>query len=197
QVAALQTIMAGFASNAYYSDVERVEVFGMPAGKAAFRNIAEYLRDTLRIPLRQAKARVKLAAERAPAPSLDGGHVPQSAYPEVAQRFFDAAIDASAAEIVVDTVNQVQREAAQAKILTPEVQDRLDTGQQHLSAQATQLDPDGLRQVAKRWSQHTTYWFNQDGSLDDHVLDRKRGAFYRDHVRGLHTLILRFDDLFH
>ncbi|OAV61525.1 HNH endonuclease signature motif containing protein [Enteractinococcus helveticum] len=197
QVAALQTLMAGFASNAYYSDAERVEVFGMPAGKAAFRNIAEYLRDTLRIPLRQAKARVKLAAELAPAPSLDGGHMPQSRYPQVAQHFFDAAIDTAAAEIVVDTVNQVQREAAQAKVLTPEVQDRLDTGQQHLTAQATQLDPDGLRQVAKRWLQHTTYWFNQDGTLDDHSLDRKRGASYRGHVRGLHNWVLRVDDLFH
>ena len=176
-VTAIQTIMAGFASSAYYSDVERVEIFGMPAGKPAFRNIAEYLRDTLCIPLRQAKARVKLAAELAPAPSFDGGHVPESRYPEVAQRFFEAVIDSSAAEIVVDTVNQVQREAAQAKVLTPEVQDRLDTGQQHLTAQATQLDPDGLRQVAKRWSQHTTYWFNQDGVLTDEVVDRKRGPF--------------------
>ena len=196
-VAAIQTIMAGFASNAYYSDIERVEIFGMPAGKPAFRNIAEYLRDTLHIPLRQAKARVKLAAELAPAPSLDGGHVPQSRYPEVAQRFFEAVIDSSAAEIVVDTVNQVQREAVQAKALTPEVQDRLDSGQQHLTAQAAQLDPDGLRQVAKRWSQHTTYWFNQDGVLNDEVLDRKRGAFYRGHVRGLHNWVLRVDDLFH
>src|SRR5699024_4374721 len=111
QAGALQTIMAGFASSAYYSDVERVEVFGMPAGKAAFRKIAEYLRDTLRIPLKQAKARVKLAAELAPAPSLDGGHVPQPRYPDVAKRFFEAAVDASAAEIVVDTMNQVEREA--------------------------------------------------------------------------------------
>src|SRR5699024_11087819 len=90
-----------------------------------------------------------------------------------------------------------QREAARAKVLTPEVQDRLETGQQHLAAQATQLDPDGLRQVAKRWSQHTTYWFNQDGTLDDNILDRRRGAFYRGHVRGLHNWILRVDDLFH
>jgi len=196
-VAALQTIMAGFAAKAYSSDIERVEVFGMPAGKAAFRNIAEYLRDTLRIPLRQAKARVKLSAALWPEPTLDGGHVPDPSHPDIARRFFDADIDAAAAEIVVDTVSQVQREAARAKALTPEVQDRLDTGQRYLSEQATQLDPDGLRQVAKRWSQHTTYWFNQDGSLDDDVLDRKRGAFYRGQVRGLHNWVLRVDDLFH
>ncbi len=197
KVAALQTIMAGFASQAYYSDIERVEVFGMPAGKAAFRNIAEYLRDTLGIPLRQAKVRVKLSAELAPAPSLDGGHLPESRYPEVARRFFDADIDGAAAEIVVDTVHQIEREAAQAKMLTPEVQDRLTAGQRHLTEQAAQLDPDGLRQVAKRWSQHTTYWFNQDGVLNDEVLDRKRGAFYRGHVQGLHNWVLRVDDLFH
>ena len=196
-VAALQTIMAGFAAGAYYSDVERVEIFGMPAGKPAFRNIAEYLRDTLRIPLRQAKSRVKLAAELSPAPTFDGGHVPESRYPDVAQHFFEAVIDASAAEVVVDTINQVQREAAQAQALTPQVQARLDTGQQHLAEQAAQLEPDGLRQVAKRWSQYTTYWFNQDGSFNDAVLDRKRGAFYRGHVRGLHNWVLRVDDLFH
>src|SRR5699024_1251896 len=74
QVAALKTLIAGFESNAYYSFVLRFYVFVMPAGKAAFRNIAEYLRDTLRMPHRQAKARVKLAAELAPAPILVGGH---------------------------------------------------------------------------------------------------------------------------
>src|SRR5699024_5741632 len=61
QINVLQTLLVGFASTAYYSDIERAEIFGMPAGKAAFRNMAEFLRDALRIPLREAKTRVKLA----------------------------------------------------------------------------------------------------------------------------------------
>lgn len=197
KVEALQTLMAGFASNAYYSDIERAEIFGMPAGKAAFRNTAEYLRDALKIPMRQAKTRVKLAGTLAPAPSLDGGHVPQPRYPDVAEHFFDARIDVTAAETVVDTINQVQRAAIQAKVLTPKVQEQLDAGQAQLAEQATALDPDGLRQVAKRWSQYTTYWFNQDGKPDHDLLDRKRGAFYRGEIQGLHNWVLRVDSLFH
>ena len=196
KIEALQVLMAGFASNAYSSEAERTEVFGMPTGKAAFRNIAEYLRDTLKISLRTAKTRAKLAQELAPTPSLDGGHVPEPRYPDVAQRFFAAEIDTSGADIVVDTITQVQRAAAQANALTPEVQEQLDAGQTQLAEQASILDPDGLCQVAKRWSQYTTYWFDQDGSPDE-VLDRKRGAFYRGQAQGLHNWVLRVDSLFH
>lgn len=196
-VEVLQTLMAGFASSAFYSEVERAEVFGMPAGKAAFRNIAEYLRDSLMISLRDAKSRVKLAGNLAPSPSLDGGHIPEPEYPDVAKGFLENAIDSTAAEIVVDTVKQVERAAAQAKALTPEVERQLESGQNQLAEQATTLDPDGLRQVAKRWSQYTTHWFDQDGSLNDEMLDRKRGAFYRGQVQGLHNWMLRVDSLFH
>ncbi|WP_022869846.1 HNH endonuclease signature motif containing protein [Yaniella halotolerans] len=197
QINVLQTLLVGFASTAYYSDIERAEIFGMPAGKTAFRNIAEFLRDSLGITLRDAKSRVKLAGHLSPAPSLDGGHRPDSPYPEVAKRFLEASIDASAAEIVVDTINQVEREAAQAKVLTPEVEQQLVAGQDHLAKQADALDPDGLRQVAKRWSQYTTHWFEQNHPPDDEVLDRKRGAFYRGEVQGLHSWMLRVDSLFH
>ncbi|NWN88558.1 MAG: DUF222 domain-containing protein [Micrococcaceae bacterium] len=193
----LQTLMAGFASTAYYSDIERAEIFGMPPGKTAFRNTAEYLRDSLMISLKDAKSRVKLAGNLAPVPSLDGGHVPESSYPTVAQRFLDASIDSSAAEIVVDTVKHVERAAAQAKVLTPEVEAELESGQHQLAEHANTLDPDGLRQVAKRWSQYTTYWFDQDGKPDHDVLDRKRGAFYRGQTQGLHSWMLRVDSLFH
>lgn len=194
---ALQVLMAGFAASAYASDIERAEVFGMPTGKAAFRNIAEYLRDALRISLRTAKTRVKLARELAPVPSLDGGHVPQPRCGDVAQRFFSAEIDATAADIVLETISQVEHAATQARMLTPEVQDQLAAGQTELTEQARTLDPDGLRQVAKRWAQYTTYWFDQDGTPDPEVLDRKRGAFYRGHSHGLHNWTLRVDSLFH
>ena len=197
KVEALQIVTAGFAATAYASETERAEIFGMPTGKAAFRNIAEYLRDALSISLRAAKTRVKLAQELVPAPSLDGGHVPDSRYHDVAERFFAADIDVTAADIVVETVNQVERAAAQAKALTPQVQDRLAAGQAQLAEQASLLDPDGLRQVAKRWSQYTTYWFDQDGTPDPEVLDRKRGAFYRGQAQGLHNWVLRVDALFH
>ncbi|WP_158155045.1 hypothetical protein, partial [Escherichia coli] len=70
-------------------------------------------------------------------------------------------------------------------------------GQDHLAEQADTLDPDGLRQVAKRWAQYTTHWFDQNGPPDDEVLDRKRGAFYRGQVHGLHNWMLRVDSLFH
>lgn len=197
KIEALQVVFAGFSANAYSSDVERVEIFGMPSGKTAFRNIAEYLRDTLSISLRSSKTRVKLAHALAPAPSLDGGHQPASHYPDVANQFFDAAIDATAADIVIDTVDHVERAAAQARVLTPQVQDQLLAGQAQLAEQASVLDPDGLRQVAKRWSEYTTYWFNQDGPPNDEILDRKRGAFYRGRVHGLHNWVLRVDGLFH
>ena len=197
QINVLQTLLVGFASTAYYSDIERAEIFGMPAGKAAFRNMAEFLRDALRIPLREAKTRVKLAGYLSPAPSLDGGHRPESAYPDTANRFLNASIDVSAAELIVDTIKQVEREATRAKALTPEVEKQLQAGQNQLAQQADTLDPDGLRQVAKRWSQYTTHWFDQDQPVNDEVLDPKRGAFYRGQVRGLHSWMLRVDSLFH
>src|SRR5690625_682003 len=197
KVEALQIVTAGFAATAYASETERAEIFGMPTGKAAFRNIAEYLRDALSVSLRAANTRGKLARELTPAPSLDGGHTPASRYADVANRFFAADSDAAAADIVVDTVSQVERAAAQAHALTPEVQEHLAAGQTQLSEQASVLDPDGLRQVAKRWAQYTTYWFDQEATPDLEALDRKRGAFYRGKAQGLHNWILRVDTLFH
>lgn len=197
KVEVLQVLVAGFAEKAYSAASERTELFGMPPGKTAFRNVAEYLRDALKIPLRQAKSRVKLASDLAPEPSLDGGHMPVSDFPDVAEGFFATAFDTTAAQLVVDTVGQVQRAALDAQALDGQVQDRLVEGQQQLAQQATVLDPDGLRQVAKRWSQHTTYWFDQDGTREPAVLDRHRGAFYRGQARGLHQWTLRVDGLFH
>ncbi len=197
KVTALQILMAGFASTAYYSEIERAELFGMPTGKTAFRNIAEYLRDALKIPLRQAKTRVKLSRDLAPIPSLDGGHIPEPRYPEVAQRFFGTTINPISAEIIVDTIQQVERAATQAKALTPAVVDQLEDGQTHLTEQATALDPDGLRQVAKRWSEFLLHSLEEASQPDDEVLARKRGAFYRGQVQGLHNWMLRVDGLFH
>src|SRR5699024_3095455 len=137
------------------------------------------------------------AGHLSPAPSLDGGHIPESPYPSVAKRFLSASIDATAAEIVVDTINHVEREAAQAKALTPEVEQQLASGQDHLAEQADTLDPDGLRQVAKRWSQYTTNWFEQDQRPGAEARDSKPGAVYRGQVQGLHNWMLRVDSLFH
>src|SRR5699024_9066631 len=197
KVTALQVLMTGFASTAYASEIERAELFGMPAGKTAFRNIAEYLRDALKIPMRQARARLKLSEGLAPLPSLDGGHVPEPPYPDVARRFFSATINPVSAEIVVDTIQQAQRAAARAKALTPEITRQLETGQADLAEQATTLDPDGLRQVVKRWSEYSLNSFEHLSQPDDEVLARKRGAFYRGQVHGLHSWMLRVDSLFH
>lgn len=197
KVTALQVLVAGFASTAYNSEIERAELFGMPTGKTAFRNIAEYLRDALKVPIRQAKTRLKLSQGLAPLPSLDGGHLPDPQYPDVAQGFFDATINPISAEIIVNTIQQVQRAAAQAKALTPNITRQLEIGQADLVEQATSLDPDGLRQVAKRWSEYSLHSFEQASQPDDEVLARKRGAFYRGQVQGLHSWTLRVDSLFH
>lgn len=196
-VQGLQILLAGFTATALVSEVGRAELFGMPEGKAAFRSAAEYLRESLKISLRDAKSRVKLAAQLAPVPSLDGGHVPPSRYPELAHRFFAGQVDPAAAETVVDTVVRVQQAAVDAQRLTPEVQQRLETGETQLAEYAQTLDPDGLRQVAKRWAEYTTYWFDPDGQPGSEVLDRRRGAFYRGQAHGLHSWVLRVDGLFH
>src|SRR5699024_9218433 len=110
---------------------------------------------------------------------------------------FATTMDISAAEIIVDTIHSVRKAAIQAKTLNSEVESELEAGETLLVQQATQLDPDGLRQVAKRWAAHTTFWFDQDGTLKDDTLNEHRGAFYRGQVQGLHSWTLKVDPLFH
>src|SRR5699024_5342470 len=131
---------------AYNSEIERAELFGMPTGKTAFRNIAEYLRDARKVPIRQAKTRLKLSQGLAPLPSLDGGHLPDPQYPDVAQGFLDATINPISADIIVNTIQQVQRAAAQGEALTPDITRQLEIGQADLVEQASSLDRVGLRQ---------------------------------------------------
>src|SRR5699024_8203643 len=57
RVTALQVLVAGFASTAYNSEIERAELFGMPTGNTAFRNTAGQLPDAPKDPIRQAETR--------------------------------------------------------------------------------------------------------------------------------------------
>src|SRR5699024_8064159 len=96
-----------------------------------------------------------------------------------------------------NTIQQVQRAAAQAKALTPNITRQHEIGQADLVEQATYLDPDGLRQVAKRWSEYSVHAYEQASQPDDEVLARTRGSLYRGEVLCLRGGSPRVDSLFH
>src|SRR5699024_12567025 len=61
KVTALQVLVGGFASTAYNSEIESAELFGMPTGKTAFRNIAEHLQEAQKVTIWLAIQRLKLS----------------------------------------------------------------------------------------------------------------------------------------
>ncbi|XKH55597.1 HNH endonuclease [Citricoccus nitrophenolicus] len=193
-----RTALAGHTDRIFEAHQLREELLGIPPGKCAFRNGAEYLRTLLRIDRREAKARLARAAHTMASLTLDRTTVIPADMPVLAEAVQTAELGEAAVDMIVGTIASAQREAALANTAPGVVDDLLADGERLLVAQARDLDPDTLRKVCAHWRQRFEAVVNPDGSEPtDAQLQAVQGLFYHGPGKGLHQWTLLASDAQH
>ena len=193
-----RTALAGHTDRIFEAHQLREEVLGIPPGKCAFRNGAEYLRDLLRIDRREAKARLARAAHTMASLTLDRTTVIPADMPVLSEAVQKAELGDAAVDMIVGTIASAHREAVLADTAPGTVDSLIADGERLLVAQARDLDPDTLRKVYAHWRQRFEAVVNPDGSEPtDAQLKAMQGLFYRGPGKGLHQWTLLASDAQH
>ncbi|WP_313818137.1 HNH endonuclease signature motif containing protein [Citricoccus sp.] len=193
-----RTALAGHTDRIFEAHHLREELLGIPPGKCAFRNGAEYLRTLLRIDRREAKALLARATHTMASLTLDRTTVIPAVMPVLAEAVQTAEMGEAAVDMIVGTIASAHREAVLANTAPGTVGDLLADGERLLVAQARDLDPDTLRRVCAHWRQRFEAVVNPDGSEPtDAQLKATQGLFYRGPGKGLHQWTLLASDAQH
>ncbi len=197
----LQIVLAGAA--------ERERVAANPLGNSfgwdsepknpQYRNQAEFMVDTLRIPRKEANMRMKVARciFTKPGMSTEGSAIPQ---PLLAKAVLSGEVNLESASLIARTVKSIDALPApspfeQAQDATADSPQNAYTPQEwareserHLCENATQFGPDLLRKLAKKLE----ILADPDGSEPtERFLAQKQGAFYLGFEQNLHSVLLR------
>lgn len=193
-----RTALAGHTDRIFEAHGLREELLGIPPGKCAFRNGAEYLRDLLRIGRREATSRIFHARHTMASLTLDRATVVEAGMPALAEAVQGAELGGTAVDLIVTTVVDARREAVLADVEPGVVDELLAHGEALLVAQAGDVDPDTLRKICAHWRLRFEAAVNPDGSEPTEAqLNATQGLFYRGPAKGLHEWRLMADDAQH
>lgn len=182
-----RTALAGHTDRLFEDHASRQEIFGIPGGKSAYRNAAEYLRDHLGISRRQARARIERARGVMPAPSLDRTHVVPPRWPALSRAAADADLDPAAVDAIAATLARARAGASEPAIPPADVDALIEDGERTLVRSARVLDPDALGAVCAHWRVRFEAVVNPDGAEPTEAQRRAaQGLFYRGRRTGLH-----------
>ena len=186
-VAAAQTMLAGHVAMAHESETDREEILGVPRGKSAHRDAADYLRSTLRVDSREAKRRIARAAATREQQAFVTAPVTPPQLPAVAATMGRGHVDPAAGDIVVRTLVEARTDARLAGVPDTEVDAMISSADRLLSEQLTRLDSDSIRRLCQRWRQNVDAVVMPDhGAPSEAELNAAQGMFYRGRRRGLH-----------
>lgn len=193
-----RTALAGHTDRIFEAHGLREELLGIPPGKCAFRNGAEFLRDLLRIGRREARSRIFHARHTMASLTLDHATVVEADMPALAEAVQGAELGGAAVDLIVTTVADARREAVLADVPPDAVNELLAHGEALLVAQARDVDPDTLRKICAHWRLRFEAAVNPDGSEPTEAqLNATQGLFYRGRTKGLHEWNLWADDAQH
>ncbi|MGN7202614.1 DUF222 domain-containing protein, partial [Arthrobacter sp. SAFR-044] len=171
------------------------------------RNTAEFLRQRLHIPIREARRRLTLAHHVLPATTLTGEPLPPTR-PHLAAALTPTTTDTdtdtdtdtgtgtviTSKTVITSGTGQGPAVSSHAATIITATLDRLqhhtttetlDTIEHHLTKAATTTDPDFLTRLAQRW----TDTIDADGTEPtEEALAHTQGAFIRKPRHGLHHL---------
>ncbi|MDQ0076570.1 HNH endonuclease signature motif containing protein [Arthrobacter oryzae] len=136
------------------------------------RNAAEFLRDSLRIGIAEARRRLSLAGTVLPRTGISG-HIEPPERPVLAAAVAAGTVASRSATIITLALEKVRHHAPEETVARMEHQ---------LTRQAVESDADLLSRVARRWIEG----IDQDGSEpSEEELRRRQGVFLRQARRGL------------
>ena len=197
-----RTGLAGHTDRIFDLHTTLREVLGIPEGKTAYRNGADYLRQTLRIHRVEAKRRVARAqcvlASRDPA-SLQPDAVVAPKMPELARAVAGATMDSASVDTVAATLAEAVRDAGLAGADPELVHGLVTEGERILVGHAGQSDPETVKKVCSHWRQRFDALVNPDGlEPTDAQANAAQGLFYQGRGQAnLHRWLLMATDLQH
>ena len=197
-----RTGLAGHTDRVFDLHATRREVLGIPEGKTAYRNGADYLRQTLRIHRVEAKKRVARAqcvlASHDPT-SLQPDAVVAPEMPELARAVAEATMDSASVDTVAATLAEAVRDAGLAGADPDVVHGLVAEGERILVGHACQSDPETVKKVCSHWRQRFDALVNPDGlEPTDAQSSAAQGLFYQGRGQAnLHRWLLMATDLQH
>ncbi|MGW9551596.1 DUF222 domain-containing protein [Citricoccus zhacaiensis] len=197
-----RTGLAGHTDRIFDLHTTRREVLGIPEGKTAYRNGADYLRQTLRIHRVEAKKRVARAqcvlASHNPT-SLQPDAVVAPKMPELARAVAEATMDSASVDTVAATLAEAVRDAGLAGADPDFVHGLVTEGERILVGHACQSDPETVKKVCSHWRQRFDALVNPDGlEPTDAQANASQGLFYQGRGQAnLHRWLLMATDLQH
>ncbi len=186
-VDAARTGLAGQVDHVFEEHGTRRGVLGIPEGKCAYRNGADYLQQVLRIPRHEAKKRVRRAARVMPQLSQDRTQVLPPEMGALAGTVTSAQADLAAVDTVADALASARADAGRAGAPKEHIDLLITEGERVLAAQAQEMDPDAVRKVCAYWRQRFDAVVNPDGlEPTDAQMNAAQGLFY--HGKGTANL---------
>lgn len=197
-----RTGLAGHTDRIFDLHATRREVLGIPEGKTAYRDGADYLRQTLRIHRVEAKKRVARAqcvmASRDQG-SLQPDVVLAPKMRELARAVAEATMDHASVDTVAATLAEAVRDAGLAGADPDVVYGLVTEGERILVGHACQSDPETVKKVCSHWRQRFDALVNPDGlEPTEAQANAAQGLFYQGKGHAnLHRWLLMATDLQH
>lgn len=186
-VEAARTGLAGQVDQVFEEHATRRGVLGIPEGKCAYRNGADYLQQVLRIPRHEAKKRVRRAVRVMSRLSQDRTQVIPPEMTALANTVTLAQTDPAAVDTVADALTTARADASRAGAPKDRIDPLIAEGERVLAAQARAMDPDALRKVCAYWRQRFDAVVNPDGlEPTEAQMNAAQGLFY--HGKGTASL---------
>lgn len=180
QVDVARTALAGHVDQVFDAPVQRREVLGIPEGKSAHRNAAEYLCHQLRIRRTEARRRIGRAGLIMERRSLDGTQVLPPEMPALSGVVHGGQTDMASVDVVADTLVAARKGATLAGANPRLVDQLISDGERVLAAQVKDADPDTVKKACIYWRQRFDALANPDGTEPTEAqAQAAQGLFYR------------------
>lgn len=182
-VDAARTGLAGHVDRVFDAHATRREVLGVPEGKCAYRQGADYLWQVLGIHRAEAKRRVVRASRIMGTLSLQQDHVVLPPLRIVGEVVRQAQADPGSVDLVGDALMDARQDAVLGGVAAELIDPLLADGERVLTEFARQSDPVSVKKAVDHWRQRFDALVNPDGvAPSDAQVDAAQGLFY--HGRG-------------
>jgi hypothetical protein len=196
-VTAAQMSLAGHTAEVFDLPADRSRLLGIPAGKTAFRDTADYLRGMLRVDISEARRRLRHAAVLCESQAITGETLPPR-LPQLAGAVHEGLLDRSAIDHVNSTLAEARSIADRAGI-DPQIAGRMiHQGESLMVEQGQTMDPRSLQKVCHHWLKHFEAAVDPDGKEPvDLNSPRLQGLVHKGKSNGFHQWLLSANDAQH
>ncbi|WBL19577.1 HNH endonuclease signature motif containing protein [Citricoccus sp. NR2] len=177
----VETALAGVVGRIFPLHEQRLELLGLPTGRLAYKNAADYLRFHTMVGFGVARRRVQTATAVHPDTTLTSltdaaGTTTEPPLPEVHDAVVDGEITPRATQAIIEALQAVAEEARSVSTDPEAVAKLINDGEKTLIDEAREFDDNAFATYAAGWKERTSTRVNPDGQApDDKYAEKKRG----------------------